>query len=391
MIVEAGKWVVGRLLRLFPERWVGRILPGEYRFTPADIPPVVDTPGGRIRLYIAPVNYAGQAWQWARALERNQPGIGARNSARRGPGDLGFPADSVVPLGVYTSSRRWQRAEFAAVTEGFTHVMIESLRQPFGAILDESVETQVRRLRDRGINVLMLCHGTDVRLPSRHVAAHPDSPFLVLPPDQVSRLEQHATANRRVLDSVGAPVLVSTPDLLIDVPDAVWLPVVVDPLRWSTDVAPLTRHRPLVVHAPSKSAVKGSDLIDPVLRRLDAEGLIEYRRISGVPVEQMPDLYRDADIVLDQFRIGSYGVAACEAMAAGRVVIGQIDQSVRDVVANRGIQLPIVESRAADLEMVIGAILADRAEAVGRAAAGPEFVSSLHDGRVSAQILAEVL
>ena len=67
--------------------------------------------------------------------------------------------------------------------------------------------------------------------------------------------------------------------------------------------------------APSNSALKGDPSIDAQLRGLEREGLIEYRRVEGIPYSNMPQLYRTADIVLDQFRLGDYGVSACEAMA----------------------------------------------------------------------------
>ncbi len=142
---------------------------------------------------------------------------------------------------------------------------------------------------------------------------------------------------------------------------------------------------PIVVHAPSKAIVKGSDLIDPVLTRLDAEGVIRYRRVHGVPAAGMPAIYREADIVLDQFRIGNYGVAACEALAAGRVVVSHVSPQVRDAVLTySGRTLPIIESRAAGLEATLRHLIDRPEEAMAAAVSGPEFVRGLHDGGRSA-------
>jgi len=138
--------------------------------------------------------------------------------------------------------------------------------------------------------------------------------------------------------------------------------------------------------------MKGSDLVDPVLRRLDAEGLVSYRRVEGVPFAQMGDVYRDADIVLDQFRIGDYGVAACEAMAAGRLVIAHVsDHSREHVRAATGLELPIVESLAGELDVVIRRLLTERKSYQDVAARGVAFVEAVHSGRRSAEVLAPFL
>ena len=158
--------------------------------------------------------------------------------------------------------------------------------------------------------------------------------------------------------------------------------------RWATDTAPMTSGRPVVAHAPSSAILKGSDLIDPIMRTLDAEGLVEYRRIEQVPAREMPDVYRSADIVLDQFRIGSYGVAACEALAAGRMVIASVSEQVREHVRSAtGRELPILQASADELEQLIRDIVAAPAKYRGTAAAGVEFVRAVHDGRASAQVL----
>jgi glycosyltransferase involved in cell wall biosynthesis len=135
--------------------------------------------------------------------------------------------------------------------------------------------------------------------------------------------------------------------------------------------------------------MKGSELIDPVMESLAERGLITYRRVEGVDPADMPQVYRDADIVVDQFRVGSYGVAACEAMAAGRVVVGHIAQSVRDrVVADTGLELPIIEATPDTIEQVVLDLISHPERGREVAARGPAFVEQVHDGRRSAEALA---
>jgi hypothetical protein len=179
--------------------------------------------------------------------------------------------------------------------------------------------------------------------------------------------------------------------MLVDVPDGTWLPVVIDVPRWRTDRIPLAGV-PLVVHAPSNPVIKGTALVEPVLRRLVAEGLIRYERVEGVPAAQMPEFFSRADIVLDQVRIGDYGVAACEAMAAGRVVLGNVDEQVREHVREAtGRDLPIVQADPDTLEVVLRDIVARPEAARAIAEAGVRFVGSVHDGRMSAHVMSGFL
>ena len=391
-MVTALKWLVGRLLRLIPENLLGRILPGPLHFDAARIPAPPKAPDAPVRLYVGPVNWAGQGWQWAHAAESNLPGVGAINMAYHGRDAFGFASDDPVPVGAYVASRRWQRAQFAAVRDGFSHVLVEAERQPFGAVLDESVQSQIERLLGSGIEVAFVCHGSDIRLPSAHADANPDSPFRAGLLPRTRALEREVRRNRALLDRMGLPVFVSTPDLLLDVPGATWLPVVIDNAVWRSAAAPLQQDIPIVVHAPSSGPMKGSDLVDPVMRRLDSEGLISYQRVEGIPAADVPALYRHADVVLDQFRLGDYGVAACEAMAAGRVVVAHVSEHSREYVrARTGLHLPIVEARAVDLEAVIRTILADRPKFRRIALEGAEFAAAVHSGARSAAALAPFL
>ena len=380
--------MAGRLLRLVPEALRGRLLPGRFSFIPSDVPSPIEPPRTPVRLLIAPVNYAGQAREWGRAVTEHLPGVGALSLALRTPGDFSHAADAVVPVGVWAASTRWQRDLRRTVLGGFTHVIVEAQRWPLGAPLDETVQGQVRDLLRAGVRVAMLCHGSDIRLPSRHAARNVESPFAGALGAATASLERSALQSKRLLDRLGLPVFVSTPDLLIDVPFATWLPVVVDVEAWRADTPALERARPVVVHAPSRGAIKGSELADPVAQALHDEGLIEYRRIAGVPHARMREAYGTADIVLDQFRLGDYGVAACEAMAAGRVVIGHVNEGVRHTVRHAaGRDLPIIEATGATLEAVLRGIVGDRESARATALTGPGFVCSLHDGRRSADAL----
>lgn len=341
------------------------------------------------RVLIAPVNYSNQGTSWARALEVASTLISAQNMAIDVPGGFSFEADLVVPVGTYHNDSDWQRRQFESAATA-THLLVEAEEPPFGRMLGRSVSAQVAAVRNQGVSVAYMAHGTDVRLPSRHIANNPFS-YYADPSVYRPRAEQLAARNIALVTNSGLPVFVSTPDLLVDLPNATWCPVTIDNAQWAApNRVARESGRPLrVAHAPSVAAYKGTAWILPTLERLQHEGVIEFRLIQGVRSKNMPSVFADADVVLDQFRAGSYGVAACEAMAAGCVVVGQVSDQVRSTVYEKtGTPVPIVEATPDSLEQTLRELAAheDLNEASAR---GIAFVQEVHDGRRAAQALLE--
>lgn len=351
---------------------------------PTTVSPPPAPPTTRVRLYIAPANFAGQAWALARAAEKHLPSTGAVTFCPSDTG-FGFDTDYTVPQAIYLDDRGWQNLMLEYVTGSFTHVLLEAARPIFGRKFGRDIVSEVATLRASGLLVATLAHGTDIRVPSLHAERHAFTPFTGDLIAEQPLLEERAVRNLARLRRLDAQHFVTTPDLLEFLPEAAWCPVVIDVPRWRQHHGVLENGRPVVMHAPSKSAVKGSDIVDPLLARASH---LDYRRISGVPAGEMPAHYRGADIVLDQFRLGSYGVAACEAMAAGRVVIGNVTPAIRALVRETiQLELPIVQSEGHDVIEVVDAVVADPERAREIASRGPEFVQALHSGHHSVEVL----
>ncbi|WP_431473616.1 glycosyltransferase [Ornithinimicrobium sp. W1665] len=346
---------------------------------------------------IGPANMAGQASAWARALTANIPGLRTHVTVVDRNLPLLFPGDQTVPSHVYSRDQRWSQAFQGAAQQEWTHALLESGRPLFGLRNGRTFEGDVRVLRAVGIRVGLILHGSEIRDPRRHATLTPWSPFHDPEDELTARLQtQRDTLAAKVetfITEGHGPVFVTTPELLADAPGSVWLPVVVDPETWAGGAPPMTRERPVVLHAPSRAALKGSAAADEVLSRLDARGLVDYRRIEDVPPEQMPALVRDADIVLDQFALGIYGVMAAQVMAAGRVlVLGPLLDDVRRVTEDAaGMSLPVVEATPDTLADVLEGLVLDRDGARVVAEAGPAFVERVHDGRLASEVLTEHL
>jgi len=356
------------------------------RYSYAQLPAFPPVAATSVRMLVGATNSAGQGHAWAQAA-RTIDGVGAVSFALHRKGQFQFTDDYGVPL-AWFGQPRWQRAQERHVLGAYTHVMVESLRPIFGARGFADASADIAALREAGIDVSLLFHGSDIRLPSRHAKRERWSPFA--PGDELTeRLEQQARRHAELVESLGLPVFVSTVDLLDDVPNARWLPVAIDPVPWQQAARPLfAGERPVVVHVPSNPQLKGTREIDAVLTGLHERGEIEYRRVTGVPHDRMPEVIGAADIVVDQLRIGLYGVAAAEALAAGRIVVSYVGDAVRHRVRSlTGREVPIVEADPDTLGDVVTGLIADRDAAAERAAAGPGFVAELHDGRRSAAAL----
>src|SRR5205085_1853684 len=121
------------------------------------------------------------------------------------------------------------------------------------------------------------------------------------------------------------------------VPEAEVVPPGID-VSGFTLTPPSDRTRPVVVHAPSNRAKKGTaDVIAA------CEGLgVELEIVEGLHHDEARRRYERADIVVDQLRAGWYGLFAIEAMALGKPVVSFLhEEAVRRTEAAFGVRVPI--------------------------------------------------
>lgn len=349
--------------------------------------PLSAADAGVTSVWVGPTNSAGQGYAWARALDRYHPDVRTEVCTLDRISAFSFPTDVRVAPDSW-GSRSWSLAHRRDVRRRFSHVLMESGLGVFGALGGGELGGDLAALRQAGISAAVAFHGSEVRSPRLHRQLEPTSPFRDQDGDLGVRLQQTCDRIMRQLEDFDGPRFVSTPDLLDYVPDAQWLPVVVDLAEWAPGPPVLERATPVLLHVPSNPELKGSAVFEPIAQRLAERGLVEYRRAENVAVEDMPALVRDADIVFDQFSLGLYGVQAAQAMAAGRVVVSYVGDRIR---AWLPVQLPIVEATPQTLVEVVERLLEDRDAAREQAARGPEFVARFHDGRLAAQTLARWL
>ncbi len=341
-------------------------------------------------LAIGPSNYAGQATAWARAASQHLPvqawsftGVPLRG------GGFHFEVDKRLSrLAFRLPLLREPRSQH--LLRGVTHLALDGFKTFARWDRHEDFPSDARRFEESSLRMALIAHGSDVRDPRAHQERNEWSYFNVGSDSWRDVLTQQTARNRAFAEESGWPVFYSTPELAFDLPDGRWLPVVVDIDAWTCEAPLLERPRPRVVHVPSQRspAIKGTQYIVPVLQRLHDEGVIEFIAPSRIPHHEMRELVKTSDIVVDQLLFGSYGAAAVEAMAAGRVTVGRMSPEVRELMPESPWML---EATPETLREVIRSVPDRRQELRDHAEVNRQFVRRWHDGSESAARLSGYL
>jgi glycosyltransferase involved in cell wall biosynthesis len=148
-----------------------------------------------------------------------------------------------------------------------------------------------------------------------------------------------------------------------------------------------TKDRPLLVHAPSEPGIKGTEYVRAAVEKLRERGLrFDFQLLEGRPHEEVQRILRDhADIVLDQFLLGGFGLLAVESMYYGKPVVGYLIERVR---AEHFPDCPIVNASIDDLAEKLAWLIERPEERIRLGREGRAFVERhLDRDRVGRQLL----
>ena len=333
-----------------------------------------------VQMIVMRKNLANAGRNLAHALRQSGGKIASVSISIEGQ-SFGQLADVSLPRALY-GSLIWYRKFSAYLRERSRVLIIESGALPFRSFLPRFVE--MWRFQRRGSTVLALFHGSDIRSPSAYLRREEWAHVKAFSVSKLIGLELRTLLNRRLVSRLRVPVLLSTPDLIEDVPSGRWLPVVVENLVPSAKPV-LADDTVTIVHCPSNPTVKGSEIVDEVLEEIRHEFPIRYCTPRNLEHRELLEIYANGDIVIDQLRVGAYGVAAVEAMALGRLVLAHVSPEVRLFIARAtGMELPIVEVNPSNLREVLAEIFSDRTRFRNVAAQGPLFYKHVHSGEFSA-------
>jgi glycosyltransferase involved in cell wall biosynthesis len=206
-------------------------------------------------------------------------------------------------------------------------------------------------------------------------------------------VDERKRAGIRSFDRYADGIFALNPDLLHVLPGrAEFVPYAsVDSREWSYAEHP-ANDVPVVLHAPSDRAAKGTRFLVEAVDRLTADGVaLELQVVEGLPYAEARALYPRADLFVDQLLAGWYGGAAVELMALGRPVIAYLrDSDLEFLPAGMRDSNPVISASPDTIYDVLRQWLTTRKRELpehGRRAR--EYVERWHDPRAVAELTRE--
>lgn len=239
-------------------------------------------------------------------------------------------------------------------------------------------------LKSAGKLVIMSFRGGEIRLHSKFKELNrfnyvDEDPNKIVESNPEEYQERFIEYCRAVCDQV----IVSDPEMLTYVPDATIVPRAINLELFQhkvdnfSSIETWEEEGPLIVHVPSREGVKGSHYVQKALEELKQEGhKFRFEFITGVPHDEVIELYSKADIVIDQLRIGWYGVASVEAMALEKCTVAYIREDIEHHLTP--FNKPIVNANPETIKEVIKELIYDRNKVVEKGRAGRKFVENYH-------------
>ncbi|HEX7582524.1 MAG TPA: hypothetical protein VF321_05500, partial [Gaiellaceae bacterium] len=170
--------------------------------------------------------------------------------------------------------------------------------------------------------------------------------------------------------------IVSSYDAIRWVPDADVILPGVEVAKIAPAIPSADKKRPLIIHAPSSRRRKGTEHVVAAVESLDAD----FRVVEGLTHDEAFELYREADIVVDQLNAGWYGVFAIECLALGKpVVTFLLEEAVRRTEEAYGVEVPVVSATAETLREQLRPLVADAALRHRVGTASRAYAERLHD------------
>jgi glycosyltransferase involved in cell wall biosynthesis len=126
---------------------------------------------------------------------------------------------------------------------------------------------------------------------------------------------------------------------------------------------------------------------------LQAEGLdFEFQLVEDLTQAEAKELYRRADIVVDQLLLGWYGGLAVEAMALGRPTVAYLrDDDLSFLPAQMRAEIPVISAEPRTIQAVLRELLTTRrGELLEIGRSGRGFVERWHDPlRIAREVVAD--
>lgn len=356
-----------------------------------------------MRVLHAPVNVGNQPWVLSRAERR----LGASSElTTRGQTWLKYPADRVLAAegagSVETALRsvaygltgqwRYDVLHFyfgqTFLSPGFPLSRNAALNEIFGRLT--TLDLSVARLLGR--KLFMTLQGCDVRLAKE---GNERNEWTMCAPGHCDMYERCVTSldhRRRYLIDRILPlfdrVFYLNPELGHVVPTGTFLPYANVEIEKFALSPPPDHGKPRIVHAPTAGGIKGTPLILDALSRLRSRYDFELILVEKKSHEEALQLYKSADLAIDQVLAGWYGGFAVEMMAMGKPVACYLrEEDMPFVPAAMREQIPVFNISPARLAEDLAGILDRRQEWRARGIQSRTYVETWHNPDIIARAM----
>ena len=150
---------------------------------------------------------------------------------------------------------------------------------------------------------------------------------------------------------------------------------------------PVPKGRLTVLHAPTNSAVKGSQYVIEAVGELKKKYDFDYIEVRNMPQKEAKEMYRKADIIVDQLLMGTYGVFAIEVMAMGKPVITYITDEMKESFPE---DLPVISASPDTIKDVLEELIVNKEMRREAGEKGIAYVKKYHDCLKNSQVLYDI-
>lgn len=141
----------------------------------------------------------------------------------------------------------------------------------------------------------------------------------------------------------------------------------------------------IIVHAPTNRKIKGTEFIISAVEKLTNEiGNIELILVENKTHSEAIEIYKKADIIVDDILQGPYGIFAIECMALGKPVLCHIHKNLISCYE----ELPIINTNPDTIYYDLKRLIEnpEKMEDIGRK--GREYVEKNHDSiKIAKQLI----
>jgi glycosyltransferase involved in cell wall biosynthesis len=137
----------------------------------------------------------------------------------------------------------------------------------------------------------------------------------------------------------------------------------------------------VIVHSPTNRSCKGSDYIVNAVHELQKKfSDVELVLVENVPHEKVKDLYKKADLAIDQLFVGWYGGFAVEMMSLGKPVVCYIrEEDLKFIPPEMKADLPVINANSSNIYSVLERLIQDKARLRDIGVKSRTYVEKWHD------------